>query len=1759
MRVVSQSGSETRNATSLLTQPTQARATIEGEPRVNGKQHTTEDKLRILRDAGVNTLNRPGPAKHSVASLKSKPDRQKIVLFFMMLLGLFSSQAFAAVGGGYTACGLTGEYFPNNQTLTGPAAFVRQDNRLNFNWLDTLPVGASSTPAFRTFPHDNFSARWTGSLVPRFSENYTFTADAADGVRVWLNNNLIIDNWTNSDAPVSSTPVSLTAGTTYAIKVEYYHNSGNARMILKWSSPSTPQEVIDPLSVNGFNLTNCLSTLFADDEKYCLGDDSGAPSFWFPAGDARASGLPSSELDSLLWPETDAVMRVNPVFPNGTTYQIQFSGKADVTCTLRWYGGQGTFTVNGVSYTNLPNGVGYDPVSNTTTALMTSPLNDNPLATYSIGFANTQRDQNSAVGTGITNLHIMRPQSQAAGAPPCDLGTIVYPGVKAALQNYTVYRYFSDAFTDESLWEERTLPGMPSFSGSPPQVGDWADKPCWEYLIMLANEMGKDLYFSISSRADQNYYTNLANLVQYGSDGVNPYTSTSQWPASGPVYPPLNPNLRFYVEYSNEVWNYGFAQAGYIYQDSMDAVNLALGNTLTDTPAENVTAADGEIIDYDGNGYGNWQRWQALQTVHISDAFRAVCGDAAMGDRIRVLMFDQYGGYGINLGQFIDNYFNQTDPQSTDTGTAHPVNYYIWGGGGAIYYGSDNPTGIDPDLQFTNGSFETPALAQGAVQVTPNGSGWTFTGNAGIYNNISRVNAISVQTLGSVTSPSQGQWVGFKFTVGSTPIYVYDVGRLVAPANSGVHPINIFTTSGTGFLANQINTSGSAANQYAWTRVNEQGWTRNPQIPLLLESNTTYYVMSYESSDSYYGQSTVASSPGITINCAATASGSQYGVTTFTDGSISNTAYGLANFTFTDTPQGDLGFTCDAPDGTQAAFIGDTGAMSQTVNFNGTGTYALGFYAAGGGINGANAVNFYVDGVNCTPLNGDNPSWQVSASPWTPGGFERIGNDLTIWWGSAVFPITTAGAHTIKIQGTGAAGQYIFFDDIQLLSTDTIYGPNGDNFPSTGEANGQPLANPGQGLINYVSSLQAENRWSAAWGLKTMAYEGGWSVGGDFDQKPIDSYCKYVDPQTISADENAINTYTSTGGSLFCYYYSQWPDFDVDNATQYPLVQSVIQRNNFLPVEASYGTVIPATLNAANSTLYAVANADSAGNLTAQGAWVDWNIIVPQSQTYNLTSTVSGTGGSYVLLADDATTVLTGSAGGNLSGTVWLTKGQHAIKVRSTGTTQIGVQNIVVTMPGAPVSPAQPAATFGNGSAVIAWPASPGAAGYIVYIGTSTGNYSSSMDVGNTTSITLPGLKNSSVYYVAIQAYDSNHLLSLASTELRFAQRSTYPQFLVDFENLTVDGSIISNGVTEGDYYFSAWGNTGDLQVQGTSTPPPWNLWPGGWPSNVLMTVAWGDNSRIQRADGNPFDLYSLDLCSIYGGFSATIVGHDPSGATFEQIVNFPNSPQFVIPVTLDWVRVTEVDIYWNSAPDGGGTSQRFGAIDNVLFNKSVDVLNILAPANLSFVTSNWVSVAGTASSVVGIQGVQVNGSAGSTANAWTNWNGVATGLARGTNLITVVATDTASLSTTNFVQVIYAGAPLYSTGDGIPDWWRQSYFGGDGTTTSSLSCATCDADGTGQNNLFKYVAGLDPTNPASIFVLQIASTNQPTQVNLLFNPVVTGRTYTPQYTTDLVSGVWLPLTTYTGPVINNGNQATITDTNPIPPQEFYRIGISLP
>jgi hypothetical protein len=83
---------------------------------------------------------------------------------------------------------------------------------------------------------------------------------------------------------------------------------------------------------------------------------------------------------------------------------------------------------------------------------------------------------------------------------------------------------------------------------------------------------------------------------------------------------------------------------------------------------------------------------------------------------------------------------------------------------------------------------------------------------------------------------------------------------------------------------------------------------------------------------------------------------------------------------------------------------------------------------------------------------------------------------------------------------------------------------------------------------------------------------------------------------------------------------------------------------------------------------------------------------------------------------------------------------------------------------------------------------------------------------------------------------------------------------------------------------------------------------------------------------------------------------------------------------------------------------------------------------------------------------------------------------------------------------------------------------------------------------------------PAPPLTLTIATvTNQPGWENLIFSPLLAEHSYTVQVSTNLVSGVWLPFTNYPAPMVTNGSQLTITDTNAILPQQFYRVEISGP
>jgi len=130
--------------------------------------------------------------------------------------------------------GLLGTYF-SRPDCSGEV-LKRLDAQVNFDWADK--------PAAPGVPTEDFSVRWTGQVQAQHAENYTFHVEADDGVRVWLGDRQIIDEWRQQSTTVVSQPVALNAGQFYPLTIEYYSAKPPAMAKLKWSSPSTPLGVI---------------------------------------------------------------------------------------------------------------------------------------------------------------------------------------------------------------------------------------------------------------------------------------------------------------------------------------------------------------------------------------------------------------------------------------------------------------------------------------------------------------------------------------------------------------------------------------------------------------------------------------------------------------------------------------------------------------------------------------------------------------------------------------------------------------------------------------------------------------------------------------------------------------------------------------------------------------------------------------------------------------------------------------------------------------------------------------------------------------------------------------------------------------------------------------------------------------------------------------------------------------------------------------------------------------------------------------------------------------------------------------------------------------------------------------------------------------------------------------------------------------------------------------------------------------------------
>jgi len=215
--------------------------------------------------------------------------------------------------------GLLGEYFAGTDLQA--RLLSRTDAAVAFDWGTGSP--APSVPA------DGFSVRWSGTVLPLYSETYTFYTQSDDGVRVWINGQAVIDNWTDHASTENSGTFALTAGQKVDVKVEYFENAGAAVAKLSWSSASQTKELIPTSQLFPAAAPPAASTL---DETGATLPDTNYPIpagaiFLSPQGDDSHAGTQAAPVRTLakaisLVPSGGTVVARGGLYRDGSTSSV---------------------------------------------------------------------------------------------------------------------------------------------------------------------------------------------------------------------------------------------------------------------------------------------------------------------------------------------------------------------------------------------------------------------------------------------------------------------------------------------------------------------------------------------------------------------------------------------------------------------------------------------------------------------------------------------------------------------------------------------------------------------------------------------------------------------------------------------------------------------------------------------------------------------------------------------------------------------------------------------------------------------------------------------------------------------------------------------------------------------------------------------------------------------------------------------------------------------------------------------------------------------------------------------------------------------------------------------------------------------------------------------------------------------------------------------------------------------------------------------
>jgi hypothetical protein len=269
---------------------------------------------------------------------------------------------YQATGSGGTGTGLSATYF-NNADFTGTTV-ARVDATVDFTW-------GSGSPA-ASIAADTFSARWIGQVEAPVTGTYTFYTVSDDGVRLWVNNQQIVNNWTDHAPTENSGTINLTAGQRYDIRMEFYENGGGATARLLWSGAGIAKSVIPStrlypqapstttIRINFQPSSAPVPAGYLADGGLVYGNRGNGQTYGWSADntaqarDRNAGNSPDQRYDTLTHlqkPDNpDAVWEI--ALPNGTYTVRVVSGDAGYFDSVFRISVEGVLTVNGTPTTS---------------------------------------------------------------------------------------------------------------------------------------------------------------------------------------------------------------------------------------------------------------------------------------------------------------------------------------------------------------------------------------------------------------------------------------------------------------------------------------------------------------------------------------------------------------------------------------------------------------------------------------------------------------------------------------------------------------------------------------------------------------------------------------------------------------------------------------------------------------------------------------------------------------------------------------------------------------------------------------------------------------------------------------------------------------------------------------------------------------------------------------------------------------------------------------------------------------------------------------------------------------------------------------------------------------------------------------------------------------------------------------------------------------------------------------------------------------